>query len=347
MQLPTESEIRSRWSQDLPVVSVCSLIYNHEPYLAEFFSGILQQQTDFAFELICHDDASTDRSRDIILEFHAQYPGIIRYVFQRENQWSQGYRVELEHLYPHARGTYISLCEGDDYWIDPRKLSKQVAAMDAHPNCSICYHASYETSPRGRVPTPDKDQIVTAVDVILGDGGMMPTASIMFRRSVLDETPEYLRRAPVGDYPLQVHCATRGEALYLSAIMSVYRLYRPDSWTNQIDSTSGSIAFRKRMVSCLQMMADELDSDLIPAVRQVSVNHRYMLAISYAHAGDFEMFYQTIVQIPYSEKPTLRQQRLVASFPAQRLPLRLAYLVVRVLKRILSLRKRHTYRPIR
>ena len=127
-------------SENTPLVSVCTLAYNHEPYIRECLDGILMQKTNFAFELLIHDDASTDGTADIIREYEAKYPDIIKPIYQTENQYSKGVKVSLTYQYPRAKGKYIALCEGDDYWTDPLKLQKQVDFMEANPDCSLCCH---------------------------------------------------------------------------------------------------------------------------------------------------------------------------------------------------------------
>ena len=127
-------------SEKTPLVSVCTLAYNHEPYIRECLDGILMQKTNFAFELLIHDDASTDGTADIIREYEAKYPDIIKPIYQTENQYSKGVKINATIQFPRAKGKYIALCEGDDYWTDPLKLQKQVDFMEANPNCSLCCH---------------------------------------------------------------------------------------------------------------------------------------------------------------------------------------------------------------
>lgn len=86
----------------------------------------MQQKTNFPIEVLIHDDASTDGTQDIIREYEKKYPNIVKPIYQKENQYSKGVKVSLVYNYSRARGKYIALCEGDDYWTDPYKLQKQV-----------------------------------------------------------------------------------------------------------------------------------------------------------------------------------------------------------------------------
>jgi glycosyltransferase involved in cell wall biosynthesis len=121
-----------------PVVSVICKAYNHEKYIRKALEGFVMQKTDFPFEVLVHDDASTDHTRDIIEEFAQKYPDIIVPVYQVENQYSKGVKFTWSVLFPRSRGKYIAFCEGDDYWCDPQKLQLQVEQLEAHPDCSAC-----------------------------------------------------------------------------------------------------------------------------------------------------------------------------------------------------------------
>lgn len=114
-----------------PLVSISCTTYNHAPYIRKCLDGFLMQQCDFEYEILVHDDASTDGTQKIIKEYQGKYPEIIKPIFQTENQYSKGIRGLIARFnLPRARGKYIALCEGDDYWIDPLKLKKQVDFLE-------------------------------------------------------------------------------------------------------------------------------------------------------------------------------------------------------------------------
>ena len=123
---------------DTPLVSIITLAYNHAPYIRQCIEGILMQKTTFSFELMIHDDASTDETANIIREYEALYPDVIKPIYQKENQYSIGASVMRKHIYPRIQGKYIAWCDGDDYWTDPLKLQKQVDFLESHPDYSIC-----------------------------------------------------------------------------------------------------------------------------------------------------------------------------------------------------------------
>ena len=118
-----------------PVVSVCMTTYNHAPYLAQAIEGVLAQRTSFDVELVLSDDCSTDGTTGVLLEYQRQHPSIFRVVTHEENQFSKGASPMGEFLVPLARGEYIAMCEGDDYWTDVKKLAKQLESMGADNIC--------------------------------------------------------------------------------------------------------------------------------------------------------------------------------------------------------------------
>lgn len=123
------------------VVSIQCLAYNHAPYIRQCLDGFVMQKTNFRFEAIIHDDASTDGTQDIIREYEQKYPDIIKPIYETENQYSKGipgYITDL--ISSKCKGKYIALCEGDDYWTDPLKLQKQVDFLEEHEDFSCCCH---------------------------------------------------------------------------------------------------------------------------------------------------------------------------------------------------------------
>lgn len=127
--------------QNIPLVAIECTVYNHEPYLRDCLDGFVMQQTDFPFVAVVHDDASTDKSADIVREYAAKYPDIIRPIYETENQYSKGTLSRIMNEALDATGAkYIALCEGDDYWTDPHKLQKQVDFLESHPDYALTSH---------------------------------------------------------------------------------------------------------------------------------------------------------------------------------------------------------------
>jgi glycosyltransferase involved in cell wall biosynthesis len=122
------------------VVTIVCIAYNQEKYISETIESFLMQKTNFNYEILIQDDASKDKTPEIIKKYEMQYPDIIRPVYQKENQYSKGIQV-LDFYQDIAKGKYIAVCEGDDYWTDPNKLQRQVDYMEKNQDCSACVHA--------------------------------------------------------------------------------------------------------------------------------------------------------------------------------------------------------------
>lgn len=124
-------------NSDEIVVSIICDCYNHEKYIAQALDSFLMQDCDFKFEVLIHDDASTDNSAAIIKEYELKYPEIIKPIYQKENQYSKKVNIWKDYQFSRAKGKYIAICEGDDYWIDTLKLQKQVDFLENNPSFSL------------------------------------------------------------------------------------------------------------------------------------------------------------------------------------------------------------------
>ncbi|WP_370456230.1 glycosyltransferase family 2 protein [Planomicrobium sp. YIM 101495] len=223
--------------KEVITVSICCLSYNHEPYLADAIESFLSQKTDFSFEVLIHDDASTDRSAAIIKEYEEKYPYIIKAMYQTENQYSQGVLVDLVNQ-ARARGKYLAYCEGDDYWTDPTKLQRQVDYMEAHPECSMSVHAASTVSALKKKVLSDVrpsvgDRDLTVEELIEGGGEFVATNSILLAKEKIEPLPEFFHRAVVGDYPLVIYGGLQGAVHYMDRNMSAYRVGVSGSWTQR------------------------------------------------------------------------------------------------------------------
>lgn len=122
---------------ETPIVSIICYAYNHEKYIRQAIEGFIMQQTNFSFEIVIHDDASTDNTAAIIKEYEAKYPQLFSAIYQNENQHSQEKGRVTKICFEAAKGKYIAMCEGDDYWTDPLKLQKQVDFLEGNPDYSL------------------------------------------------------------------------------------------------------------------------------------------------------------------------------------------------------------------
>ncbi|WP_157203456.1 MULTISPECIES: glycosyltransferase [Methylomicrobium] len=245
------------WPDACPAVSIVCATFNHEAYIEDALRGFLLQRTDFPFEIVIHDDASADNTRAIVQRYADAYPTLIKAVLQTVNQYSRG-KKPVPLAAGHAKGRYVALCEGDDFWIDPGKLQRQFDEMRKHPACDISFHAAAVLqADETLAPVADYAKRVTVIPVdrlIAADGAFCPTASLMLKRSLFDRLPDwYYEKAPVGDYYLQVIGALSGGALYLPDAMSVYRPFTAGSWSASLyrKEKAGIVAHTERTLDCL------------------------------------------------------------------------------------------------
>lgn len=246
---------------DQIMVSVICNAYNHEKYIARTLDGFVMQQTDFPFEILVHDDASTDKTADIIREYEAKYPQLIKPIYQKENQYSKKLSVSREFQYPRVQGKYIAFCEGDDYWTDSRKLQKQVNALEAHPEADICAHrvAASRDEKIVRCYPGETDAHFTAEQVILGGGEFVGTNTLMFRTSLLGSRYDFIRMFSL-DYVMQISGSLRGGMLYLGDCMSVYRQMTAGSWTARMkNDLSRRRKHSERLAGVLRAIDEETE----------------------------------------------------------------------------------------
>lgn len=210
-----------------PLVSICSITYNHKAYIRQCLDSLLSQKTDFTYEIIINDDCSTDGTTEIIKEYASKYPNLIHPIFHDENQYSKGVRgMFAKFCFPKARGKYIALCEGDDYWTDPLKLQKQVDFLEKNREYTMCFHRSTivnETNgPVFLLCADIEDRDYSSNELF--ENWIVPTASMLFRRECLRfeiKNREYILN---GDICLVLTCSHMGKVRGMSEIMSTYRI---------------------------------------------------------------------------------------------------------------------------
>ena len=223
------------------MVSIVCNVYNHEKYIRQTLEGFVSQQTTFPFEVLVHDDASTDHSADIIREYEAKYPDIIKPICQTVNQFSQKVPINATFQIPRITGKYVATCEGDDYWTDPLKLQKQFDFMEANPEYSLCTCSVVWLDMRTNTQTNQcatvEDKDVSLEDIILETKGrIFQFASFFMKKDVFCVRSEWMRHFGVGDTPLAMHAALQGKVRMLADCMAVYRNHAEGSWTSRVDS---------------------------------------------------------------------------------------------------------------
>jgi glycosyltransferase involved in cell wall biosynthesis len=210
-----------------PLVSISCITYNHENFIRDAITGFLNQKTTFPVEILIHDDASTDSTADIIREYELKYPQIIKPIYQSENRYSQGKRVGSYNR-KRAVGEYIAMCEGDDYWTDPLKLEKQIKILQSNSELSMCMTAAkriYEDKKLSPVVirASDSDKLYFLKDIL--SGNPVHTATVVFKKKILENIPENLLFTFNFDYVMWVELARTGPIYYLNDVTAVYRVH--------------------------------------------------------------------------------------------------------------------------
>lgn len=257
------------------LVSIWCSTYNHELYIRDAIEGFLMQRTDFKYEIIIHDDASTDKTAEIVREFEQKYPQIIHGIYQRDNQRNQNFpNMEWIQLLrnKYCKGKYIAFCEGDDFWIDRQKLQFQVDYLVRHPECFMTIHDAIDLDCRNNKMRArnlkDHDCLISAGEVITQNHIQVPMASMVCRREITDMDGFFLC-AGVGDYSYLLYCLTKGSIYYFNRIMSVYRLCHEGSW-----SLSMNINKETRMIQLIRTI------DFLEKYNRYSEGKYYVYVIS-------------------------------------------------------------------
>jgi glycosyltransferase involved in cell wall biosynthesis len=266
-----------------PLVSVCMITYNHEPYLREAIESVLAQQASFDFELVIGEDCSPDRTREIALEFQQAHPDVVRVL---PNTARLGAMKNFERTLAACRGQYLAFLEGDDFWTSPQKLQRQVNVLEAHSDISVVFHPVHMVpeAAQGEVqlfPRRETPQRTSIRDLL--SGIYAHTASIMVRNPHLARLPAWLHESYMADWPFLILCARKGDIYCIPEPMATYRQTGGGIWS----SLSHMEQTKHVMDACLTIdcgLSHEYSEILIPRARGFC----YELAITYQKAGLLE-----------------------------------------------------------
>jgi glycosyltransferase involved in cell wall biosynthesis len=243
---------------DSPLVSVCVITYNHVQYIRQALESVLMQKVDFKWEIIIADDFSTDGTREIVEDYGKKFPELIRLISRKKNV---GPGLNFVELINSAKGKYVAYLEGDDYWIDENKLTKQLKVLEANIDFSACYHPikwdfTYEDeSFKGLKYSNENDPWKSTVEDILKKGWFIRSCSMFFRSFQL---PHGFEQLYIGDYPLHFILATKGDIAFLDEVMGAYRIH--NSGSSEQNLVSNDFFKRKKNFYNEMKMYDFLDS---------------------------------------------------------------------------------------
>lgn len=281
----SEIAIRAEPSGPRPVVSVLVMTYDHERFIGQAMESVLGQEAPFEYEILVSEDRSTDRTREIVLDYQRRFPERIHLLLSERNVRSnevvrRGLRA--------ARGRYIALLDGDDYWTSPHKLARQAEYLERHPECTICFHnarvVDESGNDSGRLWTRSElPEISTLREIWMGN--FIATCSVMYRSGVVREVPDwYVPMFPITDWPLHILHAEHGTIGYIDEVMGAYRghvggLYSGLSERKKLESTA---RFYDVMSRNLQGRHDE-------HIRRARTRYFYEWALEFAGRADLAM----------------------------------------------------------
>ena len=223
-----EDKIKQHWKyKDKIYISCVCITFNQKDYIRDTIDSFLAQETEYRFEIIIHDDVSTDGTRDILLEYKDKYPSIIKLVLQDENQYKLGKKITPIAV-RYASGEYISVCEGDDFWIDKNKLQKQIKIFLSNENISLVHSSALDlTQNTGLIITSNIPFPINTTESLLKHNRIR-TLTTMFSKSLFEdyfhENGNEANKWLLGDWPLWIYLSTKGDIYYINNITSVYRI---------------------------------------------------------------------------------------------------------------------------
>lgn len=236
-----------------PAVSVIMLSYRSREYLHTAVCGVLSQKTDFKVQLVISDDASDDGTTDICRRYAERYPDTITLI---EHSTNVGTQRNFLDAHARCKGTYIAMCDADDYWISRRKLQTMVDFMDAHPDYSMCFHRvinSYQADGTKSLSNGAQKPVSDLADLCAAN--FVTNCSCLFRRSCCPSPPAWLADIVLCDYAMHLINAMHGKIRYFSRPMAVYRKHSASQWvgdSGEAKRLSHAVAVREKALDLLQ-----------------------------------------------------------------------------------------------
>lgn len=271
-------------------VSVIIVTYNHKDYISDCINGVLKQITNFSYEIIIHDDASTDGTTNTILEFTERNNKIIP-IIQKENQYSKGYKPFFDFALKKATGKYIALCDGDDFWTDPFKLQKQVDFLEANQEYGMVY-TNYQKldANKKEIRNIDCDKNILEGEIYHKylSSSFIGTLTVMFRKTIIDEYlntfSHIMNNWAMGDRPLWLYIASKSKCGFISDYTGVYR--RNDKSVSSFKDIYKEIEFFKKSYDIRYYFINHVRAVSDKIREQVDDSYHRGLLAYYSRAND-------------------------------------------------------------
>ncbi|MFY9141766.1 glycosyltransferase [Sulfuricurvum sp.] len=255
-------------------MSISCFTYNHEKFIRNTLNSFLMQETNFAIEILIHDDASTDNTAAIIKEYESKYPEIIKPIYQVENQYSKGIKLNITYNIPRALGKYIAFCDGDDYWTDPLKLQKQVDFLEQNPEFVGCSHNTkvineINAEEDSLIVSSSNKDVFTIDDFTKGEA-YFHTSSMVYRNNFKEKAPyDYLNKHR-GDWFMLISFSKFGPIKYLDEVMSVYRVHDAGIWS-LLDKEKQIVANLKAIIAFNKIFDYEYEKNFLELFTRISL----------------------------------------------------------------------------
>ena len=292
-----------------PVVSICCICYNHELFVKDAIESFLVQKTTFPFEIVISDDCSKDSTRTILAEYKNKFPNIIRDVSPEKNL---GLYENLSHVQRSARGKYIALCEGDDFWTDPYKLQKQVDMLEKDSTLIACVTNTSTVDMQGNILSVKRENVVQNNCEGIYDihaffqkpQHQYPTATVCFRSTHIEEILrkyQHCKNPFLGDWPLWIILHSYGKFYYIDEVTAAYRIN-----PNSITHTANRVARAKASREICRNVADILPEEYADIAKKMRDTRWTWLPIMFAYKAEkryipmIGALCMCIIQCPYS-----------------------------------------------
>jgi len=296
-----------------PLVSVLMVTYNQEETIAQAIESVLSQEGNFSLEIVIGEDASTDQTRQICINYQQRYPGIIKLLLQEENQGVLKNFIDTIRL---CKGEYIGICAGDDYWIDSQKIEKQLYFLQQHPDFGVVstdgYRLIVKNNKLVKGLSPSHPEPGGDVFPLTWKGGVYATPSTLFFKSDLlkfVDFEEFLRRNFfVEDVPLQAILSKHTKFGYIPDLCVVYRVNHSSlTFTNvghpaYLTYHEGLVAIRRYLH---ELYPEEVSFSEIWAHDYMVYRH-FLVAVYHFHYKEARRQLSLIKEITPKEKRALQ-----------------------------------------
>ncbi len=283
--------------KEMPLVSICCTSFNHESYIREALEGFLMQKTTFPVEIIIHDDASTDHTAEVIMEYVKAYPDLIVPILQTRNQYSQGVKIWPNFVFPVAKGKYIALCDGDDYWTDQYKLQKQVDFLESNPEYGLVFTQAKEIEGNSSNTKITGGKVDSFYDLLFANP--IPTLTTCFTNSLLQD---YLMKIQpenkqwlMGDLPIWLWFVFNSKIGFINETTAHYRVLSESvshSKSYEKASVFAYSAFDIRKFYLIKFNREQY----IQAVKGANFQRLFQMSLQYREFSDsFRLFFKSPV----------------------------------------------------